>query len=65
MHIYQLHNLIKQPTIPITKRLHHNPKFPSVLVERKTRLKDEIPNSANMLTRKIETTTPVNKSSWD
>ena len=43
MHIFQLHNLMKQPTITITKRLHHNSKFSSVLAKRKMRLKYEIP----------------------
>ena len=44
MHIYQLHNLMKQPTTTVTKRLHHNWKFPSLLAKRKMRLKYKIHN---------------------
>ena len=44
MHIYQLHNLMKQPTNTIAKLLHHKSKFPSQLAKRKTRLKYKIHN---------------------
>ena len=44
MHIYQLHNLMKQPTTTITKLLHYNSKFPSLLAKRKARLKYKIHN---------------------
>ena len=42
MHIYQLHNFMKQRTTTITNLLHHNSKFLSLLAKRKEWLKYKV-----------------------